>query len=137
MWGPGGSDPSSDVSGAREMGRRRRARVAIRICSMAAGRIQRGRGGSIIRPRAKTSSAGERTGGVVDSTGRAVPDWVRDFLLEPHQSDVLGKLARSGATERHAFILVPGVSIAPFGVVDMLWRDEDDVVPTRSPHLPD
>lgn len=79
----------------------------------------------------------ERTGGVVDSTGSAVPDWVRDFLLDPHQSDVLGKLARSGATERHAFILVPGFSIAPFSVVDMLWRDGDDVVPTRSPHLPD
>lgn len=79
----------------------------------------------------------ERTGGVVDSTGSAVPGWVRDFLLDPHQSDVLSKLARSGASERHAFILVPGFSIAPFGVVDMLWRDEHDVVPTGSPHLPD
>lgn len=79
----------------------------------------------------------ERTGGVVDSTGSAVPGWVRDFLLDPHQSDVLGKLARSGASERHAFILVPGFSIAPFGVVDMLWRDERDAVPTTSPHLPE
>jgi len=79
----------------------------------------------------------ERAGGAVDSTGNAVPGWVRDFLLDPHQSDVLGKLARSGASERHAFILVPGFSIAPFGVVDMLWRDEDDVVPTTSPDLPD
>ena len=79
----------------------------------------------------------DRAGGVVDSTGSAVPGWVRDFLLDPHQSDVLGKLARSGASERHAFILVPGFSIAPFGVVDMLWRDEDDVVPTTSPDLPD
>ncbi len=58
-------------------------------------------------------------------------------MLEPHQSDVLGKLARSGAPERHAFILVPGFSLAPFGVVDMLWRAEDDVVPTMSPDLPD
>lgn len=73
---------------------------------------------------------------MVDGTGSAVPGWVRDFLLDPHQGDVLGKLARSGASERHAFILVPGFSIAPFGVVDMLWRDEDDVVPTTSPHLP-
>lgn len=79
----------------------------------------------------------ERTGGVVDSTGSAVPGWVRDFLLHPHQSDVLGKLARSSASERHAFILVPGFTCAPFGVVDMLWRDEDDVVPTTSPDLPD
>jgi len=79
----------------------------------------------------------DRAGGVVDSTGSAVPGWVRDFLLDPHRSDVLGKLARSGASERHAFILVPGLTSAPFGVVDMLWRDEDDVVPTSSPDLPD
>lgn len=78
----------------------------------------------------------ERTGGMVDDTGGAVAGWVRDFLLDPHQGGVLGKLARSGASERHAFILVPGFSIAPFGVVDMLWRDEDDVVPITSPHLP-
>lgn len=79
----------------------------------------------------------ERAGGMVDNTGSAVPQWVRDFLLDAHQSDVLGKLARSGATERHAFILLPAFSTAPFGVFDMLWRDQDDVVPTRSPKLPD
>lgn len=78
----------------------------------------------------------ERIGGAVDSAGGAVPGWVRDFLLDPHQSDVLSKLARSGASERHAFILVPGFSIAPFGVVDMLWRGADDVVPTTAPNLP-
>jgi len=79
----------------------------------------------------------ERISGVVDSTGSAVPGWVRDFLLDPHQSDVLGKLARSGASKRHAFILVPGFTNAPFGVVDMLWRDEGDVVPTAAPDMPD
>jgi len=79
----------------------------------------------------------DRAGGAVDSTGSAVPSWVREFLLDPHQSDVLGKLARSGASERHAFILVPALTSAPFGVVDMLWRDEDDVVPTAAPNLPD
>ncbi len=80
---------------------------------------------------------GDRAGGAVDSTGSAVPGWVRDFLLDPNQSDVLGKLARSGASERHAFILVPALTSAPFGVVDMLWRDEDDAVPTAAPDLPD
>lgn len=79
----------------------------------------------------------ERIGGAVDRTGSAVPGWVRSFLLDPHQSDVLDKLARSGASERHAFILVPSFTSAPFGVVDMLWRGEDDVVPTTSPELPD
>ena len=79
----------------------------------------------------------ERTGGVVDSTGSAVPGWVRDFLLDPHQSDVLDKLERSRADERHAFILLPGFSTAPFGVVDMLWRDDRNAVPTTRPHLPE
>ncbi len=77
----------------------------------------------------------ELTGGMVDETGAAVPGWVRDFLLDPHQADVLGKLARSGADERHAFILLPGFTTAPFGVVDMLLR-EDGVVPLQAPDLP-
>ena len=79
----------------------------------------------------------ERMGGVVDNTGSVIPGWLRDFLLDPHQADVLNKLARSGASERHAFILVPSFSIAPFGVVDMLWRDISDVIPTAPPDLPD
>lgn len=49
----------------------------------------------------------------------------------------MAKLARSGASERHAFILVPGFTSAPFGVVNMLWRDVDDVAPTTPPELPD
>lgn len=50
----------------------------------------------------------QRTGGGVDSTSSAIPTWVRNFLMDSHQSDVLGKLDRSRASERHAFILVPG-----------------------------
>ena len=73
---------------------------------------------------------------MVDGTASAVPGWVRDLLLDPHQSDVLGELARSGTSERHAFILVPGYSIAHFGVVDMLWRDQHEAVPKMSPQLP-
>lgn len=57
--------------------------------------------------------------------------------MDPRQSDVLDKLARSGASERHAFILVPGFSTAPFGVVDMLRQDKDQVVPTLSLKLPE
>lgn len=80
--------------------------------------------------------APERSGGIVDNSGSAVPIWVHDFLLDPHQADVLLKLERSRAQERHAFILIPGLSIAPFGVTDMLWRDHSDAVPTRDPQLP-
>lgn len=74
---------------------------------------------------------------MVDSTGSAVPVWVRDFLLDPRQRDVLGKLERSGARERHAFILVPSFSTAPFRVVDMLWQDDRYAVPIAQPHLPE
>jgi hypothetical protein len=44
------------------------------------------------------------TGGAVDSQGTAVPGWVGQFLRDPDQADVLGKLQRSDAAERHAFI---------------------------------
>lgn len=78
----------------------------------------------------------ERTGGIVDNTGRAVSLWVPRFLLDAHQRDVLAKLARSGVPERHAFIIVPAFSTAPFGVIDMLWRGQEDVVPQDAPVLP-
>lgn len=74
-------------------------------------------------------------GGVVDPTGAAVAQWVSAFLAEQQQADVLAKLARSGAEERHVFILLPGFSTAPFGVVHMLMR-EDESVPAEAPTLP-
>jgi hypothetical protein len=46
------------------------------------------------------------TGGAVDTQGTAVPGWVSQFLRDPDQEDVLGKLQRSDAAERHAFIFV-------------------------------
>lgn len=48
---------------------------------------------------------------------------------------MLKKLALSGRCERHAFVILPGFSLAPFGVTDMLWRDEG--VPTVAPSLPE
>lgn len=45
-------------------------------------------------------------GGVVDPQGTAVPGWVSEFLRDPAQEDVLLKLQRSGAPDRHAFIFV-------------------------------
>ena len=45
-------------------------------------------------------------GGAVDTQGTAVPEWVGQFLRDPDQEDVLGKLQRSDAAERHAFIFV-------------------------------
>lgn len=45
-------------------------------------------------------------GGAVDDRGRALPGWVGEFLRDPLRQDVLGKLQRSGAPERHAFLIV-------------------------------
>jgi hypothetical protein len=48
---------------------------------------------------------------------------------------VLAKIRRSGASERHVFVILPGFSTAPFGVVDALWRDKD-TASMSSPNLP-
>jgi len=77
----------------------------------------------------------ERTGGIVDPSGSAINPWIRDFLAAPGQADVLAKLRRSNASERHVFVILPGFTTAPFGVVDMLWR-HDGAVPVSSPLLP-
>jgi hypothetical protein len=45
------------------------------------------------------------------------------------------KLAASGADETHAFVIVPGLTTAPFGVSDLLMRDEAPL-PTFDPALP-
>ena len=77
----------------------------------------------------------ERTGGIVDPTGAAVPRWVPEFLAEPQQADVLAKMRRSGASECHVFVILPGFSTAPFGVLDALWREMDQAS-MSSPDLP-
>lgn len=77
----------------------------------------------------------ERTGGIVSDTADCVSPWIAAFLKEPAQADVLAKLARSGTDERHAFLILPGFSTAPFEVVDLLWR-EDGPVPMVRPALP-
>lgn len=49
----------------------------------------------------------ERTGGLVADTGDALAAWLPTFLGDPDRSDVLRKLARSGAARRHAFVFLP------------------------------
>lgn len=48
---------------------------------------------------------------------------------------MLGKLNGSGAKDRHAFVFLPGFSIAPFSASYVLMRD-DAPLPTASPRLP-
>ncbi|MBW3668206.1 MAG: hypothetical protein KY443_03240 [Actinobacteria bacterium] len=75
----------------------------------------------------------ERRGGMVAETGDALSPWVAEHLLA--HPDVLKKLALSGAEERHAFIILPGFSTAPFPVADLFMRQAPPL-PTTAPELP-
>ena len=76
----------------------------------------------------------ERTAGFVADNGDAVASWVGDWLTEPQQADVLAKLRLARADEYHAFLIVPSIAVAPFGVVDALWRGS---LPAVRPSLPE
>jgi hypothetical protein len=73
-------------------------------------------------------------GGAVDSQGAAVPGWVSEFLRDAARRDVLCKLQRSGATERHAFVFVT-YGEAPWTVQSYLTRELDQL-PAQAPDLP-
>lgn len=78
----------------------------------------------------------EQTGGAVSSAPRSVAPWVGDFLRDPSRRDVLSKLGTSGSHERHAFIILPGFSTAPYGVAELLWQEESGPFPESDPELP-
>jgi hypothetical protein len=78
---------------------------------------------------------GERSGGFIADDSNAVAAWLSEFLADDERSDVRHKLERSGLPERHAFVIVPGFSEAPFTATDPLARD-DAPVPTVPPSLP-
>lgn len=77
----------------------------------------------------------EKSGGWVADTGDALASWLTNWIVEPSQADNLQKLGRSGATERHLFVVIPGFTTAPFSVVDLLLRDTAPL-PTVPPTLP-
>jgi hypothetical protein len=60
--------------------------------------------------------------------------WLGEWLSEPSRVDNVQKLARSGTSERHVFVLVPGFT-APFAVTDFL-AVSGSPLPTLSPVLP-
>jgi hypothetical protein len=78
----------------------------------------------------------ERSGGAVPQNGDILALWAGDWLREGQQADVLAKLARSGAHERHVFAFVTGLTPAPFGVQYMLMS-ANPTIPTIAPDLPD
>ena len=76
----------------------------------------------------------ERSAGFVSPTGDPIAAWVGPFLRD-ERPDVEAKLGRSGAHERHAFVLIPGFTTAPFAVSELLMRREA-ALPLLSPQLP-
>jgi len=74
------------------------------------------------------------TGGAPDSQGSAVPEWISEFLSNPARKDVLLKLQRSGAPERHAFVIVSlGGATWP---VEYYLTGALDQLPAEAPGLP-
>lgn len=76
----------------------------------------------------------EQTGGVIDESGSDMSRWIGEFLAGPKLADVRSKLLRAEVEERHAFVVVPGLSAAPFGVVNLLGAGS--YLPVDDPVLP-
>lgn len=76
----------------------------------------------------------EGRGGPVDEQGSSVPEWIGTFLRDPAHQDVLSKLKRSRAAERHVFILV-NYGGAPWPVESYL-AGELAHIPNQAPDLP-
>jgi hypothetical protein len=76
----------------------------------------------------------EPKAGFVAPTGDAIAEWIGRYLQADRASD-LAKLARSGAHERHAFVLVPMFTTAPFAVSELLMTGWVRL-PLTPPQLP-
>jgi hypothetical protein len=78
----------------------------------------------------------ERSGGFIPDHGNDLVAWVGEFLHDPVRRDVLEKLERSSSDERHAFVLLPGFTTAPFVVMNLLMTS-DPALPEIDPELPE
>jgi hypothetical protein len=74
-------------------------------------------------------------GGYSPVTGDPLARWLSEWIPDPSRADNLRKLARSGAPERHLFVLVPGFNPAPFAVNELLIAPGAPL-PTIPPALP-
>ncbi|MEX2457831.1 MAG: hypothetical protein WD770_02470 [Actinomycetota bacterium] len=77
----------------------------------------------------------EMRGGFVSDTGDPLSRWLEGWIRRPEQKDNLEKLGRSGAPERHLFVIQPGFTSAPFVAADILMRSPAPL-PTKAPDLP-
>jgi|SRR5579875_464676 len=76
----------------------------------------------------------ERMGGFTPATGDLLATWLSEWVADPARSDNIQKLAASGATEKHLFVLV--ASFAPPGNVTLILTEENPPLPTVPPSLP-
>jgi hypothetical protein len=77
----------------------------------------------------------ERTGGMVPGTVEPLAVWVAGFLADDERRDVRAKLVASGVAERHAVVFVPSLSMAPYPVMDLLFRNDAPTI-GAAPSLP-
>ena len=77
----------------------------------------------------------EQMGGYSPSTGDPLARWLGEWVSDPSRTDNLRKLERSGAPERHLFLLVPGFNSGSFAVSDLLIAPGAPL-PTIPPALP-
>ena len=77
----------------------------------------------------------EPRGGIFDIGAQATSQWVGEFLRHDDRKDVLLKLQRSHAPQRHVFIPVD-FSGAPEEVEYYLMRQVEEHLPSASPDLP-
>lgn len=78
----------------------------------------------------------EGSSGAVPDVADALVGWIEEFLSHGDRADVRDKLVRAGVAERHAFVVVPPLSTAPFTVWVVLMRAGAQV-PRRDPVLPE
>jgi hypothetical protein len=83
----------------------------------------------------KVSLSVPGVGGAVDEHGTAVPDWIGKFLRHRDCADVLAKLERSRAPQRHTFVIVT-LHGTPWPVASYLSRRLIHA-PAQQPDLPD
>jgi len=76
----------------------------------------------------------EGSGGVIDSAGSTLPQWIEEFLCDPEREDVLSKLGQTSAQERWVFVPVV-LGGAPWSVESYL-TDEFECLPATGPNLP-
>jgi hypothetical protein len=81
----------------------------------------------------------ERSAGFVQSDGNSLADWIGEWLSDPEQADNLTKLRSSGLAERHLFVVLPTLPMAPFEVFNVFFNEtppnHDPVLPEEVSHV--